>query len=209
MHVVLDKQQGDLELLANAAQEASELGGFGGVHSRGGFVEEQETGAEGEGAGDFEFALEAVGEIGGVAVGVVGEAQGIKQFETGRYGAGFVAAETRESQHGFARLVAELGIEGDADIGQDGLGAEEADILKCPPDAREGDLSRAHAVEDVPGKADGAAGGLIDAGDEIEEGCFSGSIWTDDAMSLTRMDSEAAIVDGAQSSKLLGDMLDL
>ena len=69
-HVVLDDEDGDA-LVADGEDEFFGGAGFLGVHAGGGLVEEEQAGVAGEGAGDFELALFAVGEVAGEVVGFV------------------------------------------------------------------------------------------------------------------------------------------
>src|SRR5262249_12097011 len=78
-HVVLDAEDPG----ALVPDRADEL--FGGpgllrVHAGGRLVEEQQAGVAGEGAGDFELALFAVGEVAGEVFGLVVEADEGEQF---------------------------------------------------------------------------------------------------------------------------------
>ena len=68
---MFDQQDGHVEFVADEADGLHEFGGFVRVHAGGGFVEEEELGACREGAGDFEFSLFAVGEVGREGVAVV------------------------------------------------------------------------------------------------------------------------------------------
>ena len=56
-HVVLDEQDGQVELVADMPDEAHEFGAFLRVHPGGGLVEEQEVRAGRQGAGDFKAPL--------------------------------------------------------------------------------------------------------------------------------------------------------
>ena len=62
-HVVFDEENGQAEALhVELSDHVHEFAFFGGVHAGGGFVEQQHLGAGGQGAGDFEAALVAIGE---------------------------------------------------------------------------------------------------------------------------------------------------
>jgi hypothetical protein len=60
-HIVLDQHHGDTQVVAQAADQLGGRAGLIGVHAGGGLVEQDQLGVAGEGAGDLEAALVAVG----------------------------------------------------------------------------------------------------------------------------------------------------
>jgi hypothetical protein len=64
-HGVLDKQNGHGAFIAHAAHEGHHLQTFAGIHSGHRFVEHEKAGTGGKGAGDFEPALLAIGQVAG------------------------------------------------------------------------------------------------------------------------------------------------
>ena len=65
LHVVLDEQDGEAPLVAQALHERGEGIGFLGVHARRGLVEQQQLGVGGQRPGDLDASLVAVGEVDG------------------------------------------------------------------------------------------------------------------------------------------------
>lgn len=137
-HVVLDDEDGDA-LVADGEDEFLGGAGFLGVHAGGGLVEEEQAGVAGEGSGDFELALFAVGEVAGEVVGFVGEADELEEFHGAFAGGGFGFAEAGAAQEGRPEAFFGAGVAADEDVFQDGHVGEEPDVLEGAGDAGAGD----------------------------------------------------------------------
>jgi hypothetical protein len=87
---VRDEQDGEAELPVEVAQELEDGAGGLRVEGAGGLVGEQDLGIAGEGAGDADALLLAAGELAGVGLGLVGEADQVEEFQgpAGALGAG-------------------------------------------------------------------------------------------------------------------------
>ena len=72
-HLVLDEQDGHAALVAQAADERRRLRRLGGVHAGRRLVEQQQARPRGQGAGDLEPSLVAVGQAGGLDVALAAE----------------------------------------------------------------------------------------------------------------------------------------
>ena len=79
IHVMLDQQDGDVELVPDAADDLHQLGGLGGVHAGGGLVQQQQLGAGGQGADDLQPALGAVGQAACLLAGQVGHVEDVQK----------------------------------------------------------------------------------------------------------------------------------
>ena len=74
MHVVLDHEDPDAELVSQAADQLGDLVRLVGVHAGGGLVEQQQAGLCGERARDLEAAAVCVGEaVGRLVPAVAGQ----------------------------------------------------------------------------------------------------------------------------------------
>ena len=73
-HGVGDEQAGEVVAGLEVAEEVDDLGGDGDVECGDGLVEDEEGGAEGEGAGDVDALALAAGEL----VGIAGEGGGVR-----------------------------------------------------------------------------------------------------------------------------------
>ncbi len=73
-HGMLDEQDGDAALVTEAADEGRRLGRLGGVHAGRRLIEQQDARSRGQGPGDLEPTLVAIGQAGGLDVAPAGEA---------------------------------------------------------------------------------------------------------------------------------------
>ena len=72
-------------------------------------------------------------------------------------------------------------VESGADVIEDSEGGEKSDILKGASDAATRDGVWPQTGDGFSDKLDGAGGWPIDAGNDVEDGCFAGAIWADQA----------------------------
>jgi hypothetical protein len=88
---------------------------------------------------------------------------------------------------------------------QQGRMLEQLDVLEGAGDAESGDAVRRH-VGDV-GAVEGelAAGRLVDAAHQIEDGGLAGAVGTDDGEDLALVDGEAHAVDGLDAAEVDGE----
>ena len=200
-HRVLHEEDGEVELFLDLLDEADELHFLGRVHAGGGLVEEEQLRLGREAADDFEPALFAIGKAlrGGVAEAA--EIKNIKEL-LGAFGdRGFVGAEGTEADERLDRGGRAVEIAGDADVVEDGEGAEEANVLKRAGDAELDDLIDTQSGNGAAVKRDGALGGLVDAGDEIEDGGLAGAVGADEADELVFAHGESDGVDGGEAAE--------
>ncbi len=110
-----------------------------GVHAGRGLVQEQQARFARHGAGDFELALFAVGEVAGEVVGLVVEADELQQFHGAFAGGGFCLAEAGAWPEGRPEAFLGPGVAADEHVLQDGHVGEEPDVLEGAGDAGAGD----------------------------------------------------------------------
>src|SRR5205823_3468518 len=72
-----------------------------------------------------------------------------------------------------------------------------------------GPMAGAQALDLAILELDGAAGGGVDAGDAVEEGCLAGAVGPDDCENLAGLNGKTQVVDRAQPSIGLADLLAL
>jgi hypothetical protein len=149
-HRVLHEEDGEVELFLDLLDQADEFDFLGRVHAGGGFVEQEEFRFRREAADDFEAALFAVGQAlrGGVAEAA--EVENIEELFGALRDRGFVGAEGAEADERLDRGGLAVEIAGDADVVEDGEGAEEADVLERARDAKLDDLVDAEAGDRRP-----------------------------------------------------------
>ncbi len=182
------------------------LGGAGllGVHARGGLVQEEQARFAGEGAGDLQLALLAVGEVAGEVLGLAVEADELQEFHGPGAGGGFGAVESGSAEEGGPEALAGAGVAADEHVFQDGHVGEEPDVLEGAGDACGGDLEGL-GREDLAFVADFALGGDVEAGEAVEEGGLAGAVGSDEADDLAAVDGEVDVADGGEAAEAHGD----
>lgn len=136
-HVVLDEQDGQVELVADMPDEAHEFGAFLRVHPGGGLVEEQEVRAGRQGAGDFKAPLRPVGQARRLFVHVGIEREAVDEALRLLADFLFLAPCAGQAEDGHPPLAFAADLTADHDVFQRGFAAEEPDVLEgpgpCPP----------------------------------------------------------------------------
>ncbi len=169
--VVGDVDAGGAELLVLLADVDADLGAQGGVEVAEGLVEEEELGASDDGAAHGDALALAAGEGAGEAVEQGGEAE---------HGGDLVDALVDDRGVGLAQLEAEGEVVADAEVGVERVALEHhGDVAVAGLEA--GDLAIA--------EADLAAGDLLEAGEQAQEGRLAAAAGAD-------QDREGAVGDG-------------
>lgn len=118
--------------------EVEHFGGHFGVEGGGGFVEEEEPGFDGDGAGDGDALFLATGELGGSFIGVRGEVEAAEPMVGG--GAGVGGWEGVDSEEG------EFDVLSGGEVGEEVVGLED-----------EADVGAVEAEGEVVAEGDGGA----------------------------------------------------
>ncbi len=92
-------------------------------------------------------------------------------------------------------------VAGDADVIEDGERTEEADVLKGAGDAELDDFVDAEAGDGAAVEGNGSLGGLVNAGNEIEDGGFAGAVGADEAAEFVFADGEIDGVDSGEAAE--------
>ena len=174
--VVGDEEGGDAGLAGDAGKVFDEGGTGGWIECGEGFVEEEEFGLDGEGAGQADALGLAAGEFAGVAIGEGADAETIEPVGGGVAPLG--AGDAVEAEGGF-------------DIFDDG-GVEEEGLLEGGGHAAaggEGVLSHGDAVD-----SEVTAGWLDEELEGAKQRAFAGAVGTDDGGDFAGSDIER--VDG-------------
>jgi hypothetical protein len=114
---------------------------------------------------------------------------------------GFVALEGAEADQGVDGGGLAVEVAGDADVVEDRERAEEADVLEGAGDAALDDLVDAQAGQRWPSKWTEPGRGLVDAGDEVEDGGLARAVGADEADELAIVDGEIDRVDGGEAAE--------
>ena len=174
-----------------------------GVEGGGWFVEEHKFGVHGEGSGDGDALLLAAGELGGVGVGFVGEADA---GEEGLGGLGGLVAGLAEDLDGAFGDVLEGG-----HVGEEVEALEDHSCGAALP----GYFWGAEGVEAVVGLAiadefavepEGSGVESFELVDAAEEGGLAGAGGSDDADDLAGVDLEGDAIEGAVAGEGLADV---
>ena len=83
---------------------------------------------------------------------------------------------------------------------------EEADVLKGTGDTGPVDLDGVHAVGVLAVHHDGAAGGLIDLGQQVENGGLARAVGADETGDLGAAHGEVEVVDGGEAAEVDAQM---
>ncbi len=204
---VFDEQDG-VALGTKVLDLVEDLSRFGRVHAGGRFVEKEEPGSHGEGAGDLGAAAVRVRQREGEVV--LARQQALSEaaelpldlgFLRGLFAADAARADQREDQFGEQRQpagdgdVAQRGertggagarVHPDQDVLADGHVAENAAVLEGAGDTDLGDLFGRASGRWLAEDPDIAVVGSKMTADQVEERRLAGAVRTDDADGLTR-----------------------
>ena len=185
LHVVLDEQDRELQVVPHLADEADELERLLRVHPGGGLVQEQELGLGGERTGDLEPPLVAVREVACVVVVTAGEPAVVEELRRALVRLALLAPDPRRAQDAPDDPALQAAVHADEDVLERRHLLEEADVLERPADAalRGGVRRRAGDVPAV--EHDAARGRLVDPGDHVEERRLAGAVRPDQAHDRT------------------------
>ena len=150
-HVVLDEQDRDAQLPADAGDEVGHLAGLDRVHAGRRLVEQQEARLAGERAGDLQAALVAVGQVARHLALVARRARRSPASSVpAPSGPGFLAAVAREPQGGIERRGGQAAVHARPSRSRAAVMLrEQADVLERPADPERDHLVGARAAEDA------------------------------------------------------------
>lgn len=202
-HVVLDQHDGQAEFGADLPDDRGHAGAFGGVHAGHGFVEQQDTGLQTQGAGEFYAFAVAVRqqrdgrvEVGAEA-GEFGDLAGL-----GEVGALF-APGARQTQGAGGETGVGQGVPAEHQVVGDGaLGGD--DVLEGAGDAQGGDPVRGEPGQFGGAEPYGARGGPVQARQDVEAGGLAGAVGADDGVHGAGGDGEGDVVEGEQTGEAHG-----
>lgn len=188
VHLVGDEQDGQAELLVEVAQQLEDGAGGLGVECGGRLVGQQHLGVAGEGAGDAHALLLAAGELSGVGLRLVGEADQVEEFPGL---AGAVPAGDAEDLQRQLHVV------------QHGAGAQQVEVLEDHADAGAGPAqfgarpptAAGEGGEVLAGHRHGAGGGAFQEVDAADQGGLAGAALSDDAVHLAFADVQVDAVE--------------
>ena len=196
------------------AQQAAELGGLARVEPGGRLVEAEQLGPGAHGPRDLEPALLAVGQVGGVPVGPVDQADALepaaRPLDRRRLGTA-IAGKAEHAEHGVAGRPHQLVVLRDDQVLEHGHLAEQPDVLEGARDAGAGDAEPVHLLEQqrvaVAMEGELADGRLVEAGQAVEHRGLAGAVGADDRGDLALAGGQRQIVDRDQAAEAHRQML--
>ena len=182
--VVGDHDDGFAEFAIEAPEEAQNLRGAGCVEIAGGFIGEDHLRLGDDGPGDGHALLLTAGKLAGKMVEAIIEADELQ-------GGGCVFAALFPAQRGeFQR---------EFHVFKRGKNRDQVERLKDKPEvviAPAGEIALAHSVGFFAHDQKAAIGGLVHAGDQVEQRAFAGARRTHEGDEFARRDRELHAVKG-------------
>ncbi len=210
LHVVLDEQDREIQLVAEMLDELGHLGRLAGVHAGGGLVQQQQLRLARQRARQLEPALVAVRQVlGPVLLVAPRQADELEELLRLALRLLLLGAHGGKPQEGAppARLHADVAA--DHHVGQDRHGAEEADVLERPADPDLDDLVRRASDERLALERDLARGRLEHAGELVEERRLAGPVRADERHDGAPRDGEVHVAVRDQAAEPHRDLVGL
>jgi len=101
---MLDKQDGQLKFLLDPVDEFHKLGNLPGIHAGGRFIQEEQLRSRGEGPGDFQPSLQAIGEVLRRCCGVLFQLEAVQERKGMVLNLFFLPLKTAQAEQGRNRL---------------------------------------------------------------------------------------------------------
>src|SRR3954453_185562 len=210
-HVMFDEQDRQAHLRPELPDEVGHLARLAVVHAGRRFVQEEELRTGRQCARDLQPTLVAIGQVPCPPLRSLVEIDHLEQVHRFRDRSLLLAEHLRGSEDRIPPMAAEVDVEADPDVVQDGHGAKEPDVLEGTPDAHRGHFVWLLGAHLAPGfgrerltvEGDVAGGRDVVAGDHVEEGRLAGPVRADERHDRSTRDIEVDVVDGRQTAELL------
>ena len=198
---MLDQHDRDLEGIADFVDVLHQLGRLRGVHARRRLVEQQQLGAGRQRAHDLQPPLRAVGEASRLRVRLVLHPEDREQLQRLLPRRLLRLPVFRQAQGRGQHVVMGVVVHPDQDVVDHRQVLKEPDVLEGARHARPVDLDGAHPLGVPAVDEDLAAGGLVDLGQQVEDGRLARAVRADEAADLGAADGEVEVVDGGQPAE--------
>ena len=199
---MFDQQHGDVEVVTDAADGLGQLSGLGRVHTGGRLVQKQQLRAGGQRAHDLQAALCAVGQTARRNVGEVRHVEDVQQLQRTLGALLLFLPIVRQTEEGGGQIVPQGLVQTDLDVVDDAQFLEQADVLEGAGHAHPVDLIGLLARRGHPVDQDGAAGGLINVGQQVEDGGLARAVGADQAGDLAAADHQVEAVHSGQAAEV-------
>src|SRR5512132_174761 len=193
-HVMLDDQDGQVEVLPQPPDQRAELAHLLVVEAPGRLVEQQEPGAGDEGAGELDALQRSEGQARRRAVRQVGKAQ-------------IVEGLVREGLSPALAKRAQAGVGTDEDVLCDRHRREENDVLEGAGDPAADDSVRPGLEQIAAVEVHSTGIGRVEAGDDVEERRLAGAVRTDEPGDRSFVQRKRDVVEGDDASEPAGHVL--
>ena len=169
----------------NTLYQRAQRHGFGGVHAGGRFVERQQLGVGGQGAGDLQAALVTVGKTGGLIVGARLDADIRQQFMRPRFDGRFLGPRGGTPQHRTEHAGTGAYMAAYHHVLDHRQAGKQADVLEGAGNAALRDLVRLETGKRRAVEFETAAVERINTRQQVEQGGLAGAIGADEAVDFT------------------------
>ena len=194
LDVVLNEDDAEAELLVDAADQLGEVAALVLVHARRRLVQQQELRIGGHGAHQLQPALQPVGQVAGVLLGVGAEPDQVQQ-PVGALDVLLLAPDrTGGAEQGVSKGVVGSCVEPQGYVLEHRHLGKQADILESPADAQVAKPVRGDADDGLPVEKDLSAGGRHRPGDQVQQRGLAGSVGADEAKELAPGQGQVDVV---------------
>jgi hypothetical protein len=207
LHVVLDPDHRQFQLVLDAQDEAGEIVALVSGEPRRGLIEEQELGFEREGPGETDDLLDAERQLAGVRMA---DALQLDELDGPLHRLAvphLLAAHGRQEQRLLQRIGAKAGVPPGHDVVEHAHMGEELDVLEGAGDAEPGDGAR-RAAGDVLSAEGNASLSMVDAADAVEHAGLAGPVRPDQREQLGRLDGERDTIEHNEPTEAQAQALD-
>ena len=201
LHVVLDKEDGNAEFIADELDRIHKLRRLVRVHAGCRLIEEKELGVRCHGSRDFELPLLSVGQVRRKSRGVLIEPENSQKLHGALVHFGFDLLIPAEMRHGIEQAVLVLVFQRRLDVVDDRHLTEQTDVLERAGNAVMIDLDGFVSGDVLPVQQDDALVWLVNAGQQVENCRLAGAVGADETVELSLFDREIEIVHGAQTAE--------
>src|SRR5659263_43516 len=208
-HLVLDKQDGQVELVAKPVDHFHQFVCLCRVHAGCRLVQDEELGFGGKSAGDFQPALRPIEEGTRDLVGMTLQVEQAQQIDGVVVDLLLTLPVLACVQERISVAVGYTEVIGDLDIVDNTGLAEQADVLERACDPCLSDLIGFLSYNVLPVEDDGTFGRPVNAGDHVEDGRLASTVGSDEADNFAVLQLDVEIGNGAKAGEELGQMLNV
>ena len=193
----------------DGADALDQVGTLGGVHAGGGLVEQQQPRLGGQGAGDLDQTLRAVGKTGRGQMRHRLQPHGSEGLHGPFPRPLLFSALMRQTEPAGPQSRALVPVAADEDVLEHGHVGVDAQVLEGAGHAETGGVRGREMSDVLAGEAHGAGGQLLQTADRVEERRLAGAVRADERDYPSGRHLERDLVDGLQATEVDREVLDL